>query len=221
MTILRNRKEITSETPTADLLETYNAMTGKEIKKFSSRAAAESQTAAAIMAAEDASGKLGVKKGQKPVAMTFAELEAARAAKASGAESQQAAKSASGATAEPKAKATPKPAPKATSLRASLAGKAQAAPNAPRPKSVKKAEGEGRAPKVCYVELVKGGGRSKMQEGSQRRAVFEKICAMKSESPKSPVNVDDVQEKFHSPVRGHILKLIFEGHLVAAEAPKA
>lgn len=210
MTLIRNRKDISESTPTADLLETYNAMTGKDIKKFSSRAAAESQTANAIMAAEDAAGKLGVKKGQKPVAMTAAELDAARAAKAMGAE--QLTKVGQGA----KESANPGPAAteKGKSLRASLKAKAVGEPNKPKPKAEKKAEGAGRAAKVLFV-VPTGKGRSKMQENSQRKAVFDAVVGKRTSAPKAPVDVEALQEDFHSPIRGHILKLIFEGHLAA------
>ena len=41
---------------TADLVETYNAMTGGNLTRFSSRGVAEVRTSNAIMAAEDAAG---------------------------------------------------------------------------------------------------------------------------------------------------------------------
>lgn len=212
MTIIRNRKDVTESTPTSDLLETYNAMTGKDIKKFSSRAAAESQTSNAIMAAEDAAGKLGVKKGAKPVAMTKAELEAAAAAKAAGKEPpQEPSKSVAGATAAPK---------KGESLRSSLKAKAVGEPNKGKAKPPKK-EGAGRAAKVEWVKLTEA-GRSKMQAGSQRKGVYDAIVgkAAKSKTKDADgnglVNVELLQEDFHSVIRGHVLKLIFEGHIEAA-----
>lgn len=67
MTIITNTK-LVPEASTADLLETYNALAGKSIKRFSSRAAAEVQVTNAIMAAEDRAGHAGVPKGTKPVA---------------------------------------------------------------------------------------------------------------------------------------------------------
>ena len=71
MTILTSQKQI-QEASTADLVETYNALTGKSIKKFSSRAIGETQVANAILAAEDRAGHAGVAKGEKPVAKPLA-----------------------------------------------------------------------------------------------------------------------------------------------------
>lgn len=51
---------------TAVLVATYNALTGKSIKKFSSRAAGESQVAMAILSSENKAGHAGVPKGSKP-----------------------------------------------------------------------------------------------------------------------------------------------------------
>lgn len=207
MTIIRTRKEV-PEASNADLLESYNAYTGKSIKKFSSRAAAESQVSNAIMAAEDAAGKMGVKKGAKAVAMTLAELDAARAARAMGA--------------EPTPPIAASAAPKAKSLRAALAAKAVGEPNKGKDRPPKKTEGAGRAPKVVHVRLTDA-GRSKMQSGSQRKGVFDAIVGKAAKSKtldakgNKLVNVESLQEDFHSPIRGHILKLIFEGHLEAAE----
>lgn len=79
-TIIRDRAAIYGA-PMAQLLATYNAMTGESVKRFSSQAVAESRTDRALMAAEDAAAHLGVKPGAKPVAMTVAEVAAARAAK--------------------------------------------------------------------------------------------------------------------------------------------
>lgn len=213
MTIIRKQEDVAAAS-TADLLESYNAFTGKDIKKFASREAGEAQTARAIMSAEDAAGKLGVKKGAKPVAMTVAELAAAAEAKgkphATAAEAQEAA---------------PAPAP-AKSLRASLKAQAMGEPNKAKAKPAKK-ETAGRAPKVAYVEVVPEGGRSKMQPGSIRRAIMDAILG-KAKSAKAVavvgrddkvkvVSIDELQEDHREPVRGHVLKLIFEGHVRAVE----
>lgn len=218
MTIIRHRKDVPTAS-TADLLESYNAYTGKSIKKFSSREAAETQTSNAIMAAEDAAGKLGVKKGAKPVAMTAAELDAARAAKAMGAE----------VLSKPtgSAQAATKPEPKGKSLREKLSAKAVGEPNKGKAKPQKKEPGAGRAPKVTHVKLLPD-GRSKMQAGSQRRGVYDAIVGAAAKSKiraadgVTPlVNVDALQDDFHSPIRGHILKLIFEGRIAAEEPAQA
>ena len=220
MTIIRTQAAVT-EASTADLLESYNAFTGKDIKKFASREAAERQTSNAILAAIDASGKLGVKKGQKPVAMTLTELEAARSAKAQ--DSAGAAKPQQGAAAAQEANAAT---PAGKSLRTSLKAKAVGEPNKPKVKP-QKPEGAGRAPKVTHVEIVPEGGRSKMQVGSQRKAIMDAIVG-KAKNAKSIsvtgredkvrcVSIDLLQEEHREPVRGHVLKLIFEGHLRAVQ----
>lgn len=216
MTIIRTRKEVPTAS-TADLLESYNAYTGKSIKKFSSREAAENQTSNAIMAAEDAAGKLGVKKGTKPVAMTVAELESARAAKAMGADVL------AGATGS--AVPAKKTAAGGGSLREKLSAKVVGQPNQGKPKPPKKEPGTGRAPKVEFVKLC-ADGRSKMQIGSQRKGVYDAVIGAAAKSKLRDkdgvtplVSVDALQEGFHSPIRGFILKLIFEGHLAAVERP--
>lgn len=66
MTILRTPDQI-ADAPTSDLLETYNAMLGKDVKKFSSRAAAERLTEMAMLSAQDATGHLGVPPNTKRV----------------------------------------------------------------------------------------------------------------------------------------------------------
>lgn len=220
MTIIRKQDDIASAS-TADLLESYNAFTNKDIKKFASREAGEAQVARAIMSAEDAAGKLGVKKGQKPVAMTVAELAAA--AEAKGKPRQSAAMAQEAAAESPAAPASAK------SLRDTLKAKAVGEPNKAKPKPAKK-ETAGRAPKVAYVEIVPEGGRSKMHVDSIRRAIMDAITG-KAKNAKAvsivgredkvrAVSIDELQQDHREPVRGHILKLIFEGHIRAVEPVK-
>lgn len=73
--ILRDQSAVGNAT-TADLVATYNALTGKSIKKFETRSIAESRVRMAIMSAQDAAGHAGVPKDTKPVAETVAELAA-------------------------------------------------------------------------------------------------------------------------------------------------
>lgn len=80
MTIITKQSQI-AEASTADLLATYNALSGKSITRFSSRAAGEVQVANAILSAENAAGHAGVAKGAAPTALTQAELAARRAVK--------------------------------------------------------------------------------------------------------------------------------------------
>jgi len=60
----------------ADLLETYNAMTGKSIKKFSSREAGLRQCANALLAAANDAGHAGVPPNTTPQPETVEELRA-------------------------------------------------------------------------------------------------------------------------------------------------
>jgi hypothetical protein len=108
MTIIRSQDQIAAAS-TKDLVETYNALTGKSIKKFESRGVAESKVANAILGAEFDSGKAGVSKGEKPAAKTKSELKFK--ANSLGAQLQAASK----ATSEKSAAA--KAAPKAPSAR--------------------------------------------------------------------------------------------------------
>ena len=73
MTILRNQADI-STADMADLIETYNALTGNAVEQFQSRAIAERRTEMAMLAAKDAAGHAGVPKGVEPQVKTMAEL---------------------------------------------------------------------------------------------------------------------------------------------------
>ncbi len=73
MTILRSAKDISAAT-TADLVETYNAMTGASIKKFENRAIAERRVEMALLAATDRAGHAGVQPNTTPTPKTMQEL---------------------------------------------------------------------------------------------------------------------------------------------------
>ena len=73
MTILRNPNHIATA-EMADLLETYNALTGNAVERFESRAVAERRTEMAMLAARDAAGHAGVPRGVEPEVKTVAEL---------------------------------------------------------------------------------------------------------------------------------------------------
>jgi hypothetical protein len=71
--IIRDQKDIKAAS-SADLVETYNALAGKSIKKFETRGIAEVRVANAILSAQYAAGKAGVPKDSKPKAATKKEL---------------------------------------------------------------------------------------------------------------------------------------------------
>jgi hypothetical protein len=73
MTILRNQADLATA-DMADLIETYNALTGNAVEQFQSRAIAERRTEMAMLAAKDAAGHAGVPKGSEPQVKTMAEL---------------------------------------------------------------------------------------------------------------------------------------------------
>jgi len=73
MTILRNPNTIATA-DMADLIETYNALTGNAVERFESRAIAERRTEMAMLAAKDAAGHAGVPRGVEPEVKTVEEL---------------------------------------------------------------------------------------------------------------------------------------------------
>jgi len=70
-----------AEATTEDLVATYNALTGKSIKKFETRAVAEVRVANAMLASADRVGHAGVPKGAVPKAMPLKEVEKIERAK--------------------------------------------------------------------------------------------------------------------------------------------
>lgn len=76
MTIIRDQKDIAAAS-TADLVETYNAMTGTSIKKFENRAIGERRVAMALLSATDSAAHAGVPKGEHAAPKTVDELAAA------------------------------------------------------------------------------------------------------------------------------------------------
>ena len=73
MTIIRDQKLI-SEATNEDLLESYNALMGEGVKRFSSRAVAERRVAMAILSAADRTNHAGVPKDTNVPPKTMAEL---------------------------------------------------------------------------------------------------------------------------------------------------
>jgi len=190
MTIIRTQSQI-ADASTADLIETYNALTGKSISRFSSRGAGESQVANAIMAAQDHAGHLGVPKGAAPVAITVAEATA-KAAEAN----------------EALAPAVPP-----QSLRAKLALAAgDASPHTPKPKSDRpKTNGAARTKLEAVVPT--GGGKFRLQAGSLRG----QIMAFVESSEGKPVQMEAIVAKFEERARGAVRLLMDRGHLEAAQ----
>lgn len=187
MTIIRTQAQI-ADASTADLIETYNALTGKSIKKFSSRGAGESQVANAIMAAQDRAGHLGVPKGAAPVAITADEATAKE--KAAGAA----------------------PAAPLKPLRAKLAATAgDASPNKAKPKAERKASGK----LVAVVPTC--AGESKLQAASERAAVFAEIVKRHGKDCRV-VTIEELNAHFGRNTSGFVGKLLEKHHLIAVDA---
>jgi len=188
MTIIRDQKLI-PDTSTADLIETYNALTGKSIKKFSARAAGEVQVANAIMAAQDRAGHLGVPKGARPVAITEAEAAA-----------KEKAKNASPVVATPEPVGSPKP------LREKLAAAAGTAP----PHA--KREGAAPVPRKGAVSAVRvtGRGAFRLQAASMRAKVM-------AAAGTGTVQVAELIALLGDGAKGAVATLLKHDHLEAAE----
>ena len=203
--IIRDRSLVAAAS-TADLVATYNAITGNSVERFSSRAVAERRVDMAIMAAEDAAGHRGVPKGTAPVAETLEEV---------------AAKAQDAVVTEPKAdedavatgweKNPFKPGTMAHQLW--VATKSLAAEAAPR----KKPEKVAREPKAkrSAASAVKAtfAGISKVHAGSTRAAVLAYI----QNAPKSTATLAQLDAAFNQPTRGYVQKLMQMNHVVFSE----
>lgn len=198
--IIRTQAEI-PEADTPTLLATYNAMTGKSVKKFASRAAAETQTAMAILAAEDAAAHLGVSKGGKPRAMTAEEVAAKLAAiKGSPRQLARAVESEDFSGPNPHKKGTP-------AYDLWLAGRdAKAAKTAER----------GRAPRITRVRATDSGA-TRLHPASKRAEVMMLVSARGSVGKRPAIPLSDIQAAVGPNARGAVQKLITTGHLVAVE----
>lgn len=195
--IIRNRADVASAS-TADLIATYNALTGNEVERFSSRAVAERRVDMALMAAEDAAAHQGVPKGSDPVAMTKQELEAA----------QEPSKAVEGAVAPDNGENPFKPGTLAHGLW--VATKSAEANDPARVKKAPKAKSE--PSKTRNKELVVKAtfaGVSKIQVGSKRAAVLKLV----QEAEASTITLAALDAEMGEPTRGYIHKLIEMKHL--------
>lgn len=197
MTVIAKQSQI-QEASTADLVETYNALTGKSIKKFSSRAVGETQVANAILAAEDRAGHAGVAKGEKPTAKPLADE----------------AKPAKG---EKIAKALAKIDP-AAPAKLSKKAKAEAAAEAKPAKSGRKATYE-------FVRLTAPETPRRPQPDSMRTKVLNalqtldaKMKADKVPPAKRVISIADLSKHVEFNARSFVHKLAFQGWCEVAGA---
>lgn len=205
MNLITNQNDIASAS-TAQLVATYNALTGKSIKKFETRAIGESKVAMAILASEHEAGKAGVAKGAKPKAAPKADIDkkkgaAAREAKLPPVLDLSKRSKSKAKAEEPQQPEVPagKPVKSASGLSfpsnslasqlltaAAESGEKRAAAKAsPRAPSVRRPKGQ---PERMLVTLTEGNARSKLQSESNRA----RIVAVLREAKKGAMTVADL-----------------------------
>lgn len=185
--IIRTQEAIATATA-AQLVATYNALAGKEIKKFETRAIAEARVRMAILSAQDAAGHAGVPKGSKPEAATTQEL-AAKAAYPYG---------------SMRAK-----------LHAEIE---KQAPITPRPKKADMPTDKQSAPRTTIMHVrATLAGTSKCQTGSIRAAVLAYVQE-RTQRPDTTVSVAELDAHFGHSTRGYLQKLLEKNHIIAVPA---
>lgn len=91
---------------------------------------------------------------------------------------------------------------------ATKAPKAEKAHKAPKAESV--GETRGRAPALTKVKVNPEGGSSRLNESSERHAVFQLIKAAGAKG----ITIEALDEKFEKPTRGFVLKLLEKDHVI-------
>lgn len=184
---------------TSDLVHTYNALTGKAVKRFENRAIAERRVEMAILAAKDADAKTGLPRGQEPTAQPREAIEAKAAARG---------------VAPPPAldaeDAAPEFKPGTMAYELDKAAK-NSRPIAPRPRA-KDTPKEPKKDLHAVVSTFKG--NSKPQEGSVRNSVLAYIQA----APKSAATLATLEKHFGLNPRGYVQKLVEKNHLRIIDA---
>lgn len=235
--ILRSVSQI-EEAPAGDLVATFNALTGRSIKKFENATIAKRKVEAAMMASIAADEKLGVAKGASGEVKTLQELSAKAAEKGLvNVNPLELPDTPIPETGEPGSdqpgdigdNVDPGPIEFAPgSMAAQLV--AVGAKTAPITKRERKAATEPKTPRVTIVAArLTGGGRGKGQPGSARTAVLERIRAVvaaKTEAnavegaEQQPLvaTIAELEAHLQYPVKGHIQKLVALGFVVAVDA---
>lgn len=194
--IIRSQSQIADAT-TAQLVATYNALTGKSIKKFEMRSIAEARVRMAIMSAEDAAGHAGVPKDTKPVAATKDELHAKDELRAPSVE-----------------KIEPAPQAPTTPLRAKLQAAIDAQPKiTPRPKKSDTPKEQHVARQVIMRVRATFAGTSKCNAGSIRAAVLAKIQERTVTQGGPTISVAELDKHFGHSTRGYLQKLLEKSHI--------
>lgn len=196
--IIRKQSDIADATNDV-LVATYNALTGKSIKKFSSRAAGERQVEMAMLVAKDNDGHTGVPKGSDCKVITQEEAQA---------------KAAERGLPDPTADADAEPIVFVPGSLADQLDKAarRAAPIVPRAKKEPKAPATPRST-LTHVTHTPG-GTSKVQANSTRGAVLKFIV----ERTGLPISVATLDAEFNCNTKGFLQKLIEKDHVSPCDA---
>ena len=204
--IIRDRALVATAS-TADLVATYNALTGNNVERFSTRAIAERRVDMALMAAEDAAGHRGIPKDTKPVAQTVEEL---------GAQGQDVGETATGddeGAVAPGSDENPFT-PGSMAHQLWVATKSWDANSKPRSKREPKDSSEPKQKRrAALIVQATFAGISRIQAGSRRAAVLKEI----QEAPASTMTLAALDAHFAEPTRGYVHKLIETQHLVAVD----
>jgi len=205
--VLRTQDAIAGA-PMAQLLATYQALTGKTVKRFSTRTVAETRVKMALMAAADAAGHLGVPQGKVPQPLTVSERVDVAVSK--GKEPQLP-------EVEPEEGVeiddSVNPYQMGSMAHQLWATARLCQPIAPRPKAPAAEPREPGAPKrrfegVRFSPL----GVSSVRESSQRGQV---LAAIKASAPGVAL-IDALDKQLGFPTRGHVQKLLDKGHVEIA-----
>ena len=199
MAIITDVKQI-EEASSSDLVETYNALAGKSIKKFENITIARRRVEMAMLAAKNADGQTGVPKGTEPQVRTRAEIVAKAEAKS---------------VPVPQGIDDDEPKFEPGSLGDRLNKAARAAKKIePRPKKEKTA---GAAKKeVIYAVQATFAGTSRPQAGSVRNNVLVYIqqATNGDKVVTSAVTIEALDKHFELNTRGYVQKLLEKNHLI-------
>lgn len=195
--VCRTQDELLDATD-ADLVETYNALTGKSVLDFASREVAQAQCSMAILAAQDAAAHRGVPKGTRtPPTATVEELGGTSAA-------QQLELPIGAATLNPHP-------PESKSARLWEAAKEQT-PIAPRPRAEKRAAPSEPRKRAAKFQAT-GAGVTKLNPASLRCGALRWI----EKQPDQTVTMDALRKEFGAAASGYVNKLLGGQHIRTVE----
>jgi hypothetical protein len=207
--IIRDQSKI-ADASTADILRSYNALTGENVARFSTRTAGERRLAMAILAAQDRTAHAGVPFGTAKIEpKTSEELTGRRGGDSAPAEDAPAtAQDAPGAAPDDATQADPSANPfKPGTMAHGLWLAADVASKRSKPAKMT-TPGASRPPKVMAVQATFA-GKSKCQPDSRRRAVLDFVQGL----PEKAATVEQIEAHFaEENVRTHIQKLVAVDH---------